>query len=179
MRELLPLRVLSEKALHQAADSRLVAYCPSMDLVALGSTDQQVLIYRLNGQRVYGTTQKAGTVRAEKIRWKPNGQLLAVAWSDGVVRLVGAESSKTVHQISTSDQGVTGITCMGWASNLTSRKTNSTTSKKAQDSWKNFLTEDTSISGARTLLDLPRDLTLLDIETSLPKLSVLAAGGTS
>ena len=73
MDELPKLELLSEKPLPQTADSQLLAYCPSMDLVALGSTEQQVLIYRLNGQRVYGAAQKAGTLRVEAIRWKPNG----------------------------------------------------------------------------------------------------------
>lgn len=53
-----------------------------MDLVALGSTDQQVLIYRLNGQRVYGTTQKSGTLQVECIHWKPNGMaIMAIRWT--------------------------------------------------------------------------------------------------
>jgi anaphase-promoting complex subunit 4 len=75
------LELLSEKTLHQTADPRLVAYCPSMDLVALGSTDQQVLIYRLNGQRVYGASHRAGTSRVDSIGWKPNGIL---AYQDNI-----------------------------------------------------------------------------------------------
>ena len=67
------LELLSEKSLPHAAE--LVRYCPSMDLVALTSTDQQVLIYRLNGQRVYGTTQKAGNLYVQSVQWKPNGIL--------------------------------------------------------------------------------------------------------
>lgn len=67
------LQVVSEKALHHAAYADLITYCPSMDLVALVTTDQQVFIYRLNGQRVYGATQKAGKLTVESIRWKPNG----------------------------------------------------------------------------------------------------------
>lgn len=67
------LATLSEKTLPHAADPSLLAYCTSMDLVALGTTDQQVLIYRLNGQRVYGAAQKTGKLVVESIRWKPNG----------------------------------------------------------------------------------------------------------
>ena len=66
-------QILGEKTLHQAADPTLVAYCPSMDLIALVTTDEQVFIYRLNGQRVYGAAQKAGKLRVESIKWKPNG----------------------------------------------------------------------------------------------------------
>lgn len=65
--------ILSEKTLHHTADPALITYCPSMDLVGLVTTDQQVLIYRLNGQRVYGATQKAGKLQVAGIRWKPNG----------------------------------------------------------------------------------------------------------
>ena len=73
MAEPVSLELLSEKTLHLNADPRLVAYCPSMDLVALGTAERQILIYRLNGQRVYGASPKAGTLRADSIGWKPNG----------------------------------------------------------------------------------------------------------
>jgi anaphase-promoting complex subunit 4 len=68
---------------------------------------------------------------------------------------------------------------MGWASNLTSRKRNETGSKKGPGSWGDLLDEDSIFSKSKASLDLPRDLALIDIETSLPKLSVLAAGGSS
>lgn len=163
--------ILTEKTLHHTADPALITYCPSMDLVALVTTDQQVLIYRLNGQRVYGATQKAGKLQVASIRWKPNGQLLAIAWSDGSVRLVGAESTKIVHQFSAGDD-VFGVTCMGWATNLMNKSTSSVKQKKVSDSWESLL------PGRDEVLDLPRDLSLIDIETSLPKLGVLAAGGS-
>jgi anaphase-promoting complex subunit 4 len=46
-------------------------------------------------------------------------------------------------------------------------------------SWGAFLTDDGLSGDEKTPLDLPRDLSLIDIETSLPKLSVLAAAGSS
>jgi anaphase-promoting complex subunit 4 len=67
------LKLLSEKALQHAANPCSLAYCPSMDLVALGSTDQQVLVYRINGQRVYSASQKGGSRTVDRITWKPNG----------------------------------------------------------------------------------------------------------
>jgi anaphase-promoting complex subunit 4 len=67
------MELLGEKMLHQAAES--LAYCPSMELLALGSKDQQVLIYRLNGQRVYGATQKGTALTVDRISWKPNGRV--------------------------------------------------------------------------------------------------------
>ena len=67
---------------------------------------------------------------------------------------------------------------MGWASNLTSRKRSEVGSKNGRGSWGTLL-EGSVLSEMQGSLDLPRDLALIDIETSLPKLSVLAAGGNS
>jgi anaphase-promoting complex subunit 4 len=102
------------------------------------------------------------------------GQLLAVAWNDGSVRLVGAESTKIVHQFTTGD--ATGITCMGWVSNLTRKVTELSGAQKRPGTWGDFLSDD---PGAAEPLNLPRDLSQIDIETSLPKLSVLAASSGS
>jgi len=66
-------QVLSEKTLRHAVDPNLISYCPSMDLVALVTTEQQVSIYRMNGQRVYGASQTGGDLRVESLQWKPNG----------------------------------------------------------------------------------------------------------
>ncbi len=67
------LQVIGEKALHQPANPSLLAYSPSMELLAQGSTDDQVLIYRLNGQRVYGATLKGSKLQVNKIGWKSDG----------------------------------------------------------------------------------------------------------
>ncbi|KAF7930951.1 hypothetical protein BELL_0049g00140 [Botrytis elliptica] len=181
MVEVKRLELLGEKTLHQTVNPKLLVYCPSMDLIALGSTDQQVLIYRLNGQRVYGAAQKVNTLRVEKINWKPNGQLLAIAWSDGSVRLIGAESTKVVHHFSTTsdDQEFSGVTCMGWSSNTIGRRVESKASKLVPDTLKKIFEDEKELSTEKAVLNLPKDLALLDIEPSLPKLSVLPAGGTS
>jgi len=104
------------------------------------------------------------------------GKLLAIAWSDGSVRLVGAESSKIVHQFTTGDQ-VSGITCMGWSSNLMRKTANAVSSQERAESWEELLKQDAASN--KSSLDLPQDLSLIDIETSLPKLSVLPSGGNS
>ena len=106
------------------------------------------------------------------------GQLLAIAWSDGSVRLVGAESSKIVHHFTTGEMA-SGVTCVGWTTNITNKSARSQFAGKDWASWGTFLTSDGILSDEKRPLDLPRDLSLIDIETSLPKLSVLAAAGSS
>ena len=64
---------LAEKALQHAAVAEHVAYCPTMDLIALATTEDRVYIYRLNGQRVLGVGNKSVGVKVRKLRWKPNG----------------------------------------------------------------------------------------------------------
>jgi anaphase-promoting complex subunit 4 len=69
------LRVIAEKTLHSPANPDLLAYSPSMELLAVGGADHNVLIYRLNGQRVFSASQKVKGVVLElqKLVWKPNG----------------------------------------------------------------------------------------------------------
>jgi hypothetical protein len=104
------------------------------------------------------------------------GHLLAISWSDGSVRLVGAESSKIVHHFSTGSS-ITGVTCMSWTSNLANRKRSSSKEYKKPQTWQDIFSA--ASPKDRSGLDLPRDLALIDIETSLPKLSVLASSGSS
>jgi len=94
------------------------------------------------------------------------------------VRLVGADSSKIVHQFSAGDD-ITGVTCIGWASNLTSKKPTSVRGKQGPQSWGDIFVQDDDVSESKATLDLPRDLSLIDIEISMPKLSVLTVGGGS
>lgn len=61
-----------------------LAYCPSMDLIALSTEDDELRVFRLNGQRVFGGSFKGdpflgereedGEVRA--LEWKGNGEFV-------------------------------------------------------------------------------------------------------
>ena len=70
------LELVGSKTLHNPANASLLAYCPSMELVAVGTQDKHVFIFRINGQRVYGAGQKQKytVLDAQKLAWKPNGE---------------------------------------------------------------------------------------------------------
>lgn len=105
-----------------------------------------------------------------------SGQLLAVAWSNGSVSLYATETSKTVHQVEViSPDSADKITCLGWASNSTLKSTESAKVNDSPSSWKDLLEDHDDL----TILDLPRDLSLIDIESSLPKLSAIPSGDAS
>ena len=65
---------LAEKLVQPAVNARHLAYCPTMDLIALASVDQCIHVYRLNGQKVFSITNKKFANKVNQIKWKPNGQ---------------------------------------------------------------------------------------------------------
>ena len=44
-----------------------------MDLIALATEDEQLQVFRLNRQAVYGTSYASFGLRISHIHWKPNG----------------------------------------------------------------------------------------------------------
>ncbi|KAJ5088679.1 Anaphase-promoting complex subunit 4 [Penicillium angulare] len=195
------LVAVGEKSLTAKCKPNTLAYCPTMDLIALATEDEELRVFRLNGQRVFGGSfggdpyfdedEEAGEVRA--LAWKENGRLLAVACGDNSLRIISAYSGKTVHhypvyqsqseEVSNPEERPISpkVTCLGWAVNFTDGKS---AQKHLHDSAgrisvQDLLTPGIHPSKAAALLkaDLPRELALMDMESSLPKLSILPATG--
>ena len=97
---------------------------------------------------------------------------MAAGWTDGVVRLVGLESSKAVHHIRICDGAATKIIFIAWSRNETSRRSTWSASAKLR-------AQDVIPDEKRDILDLPHELTFLEIETALPKISPLPVSGGS
>jgi anaphase-promoting complex subunit 4 len=106
------------------------------------------------------------------------GQFLAVGWSDGVVRLMGLENSKAVHQIPVCESGKAKITCIGWSRNRAGRRPAAST-KDITSTWQILSAQGLDPGEKRSTLDLPQELAFLEVETALPKLSPLPASGGS
>lgn len=75
------LTAVAEKTLPAKCKPGLLAYCPTMDLVALATEDEQLRVFRLNGQQVLGANfggdpylddDEKGEVRM--ISWKNDGR---------------------------------------------------------------------------------------------------------
>ena len=69
------LASVAEKALQQRCKPHTLSYCPTMDLVALVTEDEQFQVFRLNGQKVFGASYASSNVSISHLRWKPNGKL--------------------------------------------------------------------------------------------------------
>lgn len=107
------------------------------------------------------------------------GRLLAIAGSDNHIRLLGAHNGKIAHDLPCGPpQGRedASISCVAWGPHVTE-------SKDTIESWLRPPDDGKSVGSApgkafpTISADLPRDLALLDVERSLPKLSVLPSTG--
>jgi anaphase-promoting complex subunit 4 len=69
------LTLLAEKVVPEAIKLDLLTYCPSMDLIALATLDEQVHVFRLNGQKVFSVANKIPDCKILQLEWKPNGNI--------------------------------------------------------------------------------------------------------
>ncbi|KAK2762196.1 hypothetical protein FQN54_001205 [Arachnomyces sp. PD_36] len=185
------LTSVAEKKLPQkCSSSRTLAYCPTMDLVSLATDDGKLHAFRLNGQRVFGDFVDhhgdGGDTRVKLLTWKPNGNFLAIGCADNNIRVLSAYTGKIVHYLprdSSPSQPINPdakISCVGWGVNFTDSKAAQAHLQDAEGklSVDDLLTSGTHVPKIALLkADLPRELALLDIESSLPKLSTLPTTG--
>ncbi|KAF1998389.1 hypothetical protein P154DRAFT_564763 [Amniculicola lignicola CBS 123094] len=88
----------AEKTMLRPIHPHLIAYCPTMDLIAVVTDEENLDVYRINGQRAFGLKRKSKAVSVDAICWEFNGQAIAVAWSDGFTDIVSAETGKIIHK---------------------------------------------------------------------------------
>jgi anaphase-promoting complex subunit 4 len=91
---------------------------------------------------------------------------------------MGLETSKAVHQMTICEAGKSKITSIGWAQNLAGKRQDPTVASSIR-TWEQLASQGLDISKKKRAADLPRELTFLEIETALPKLSPLPASGGS
>ncbi|KAL4970354.1 putative anaphase-promoting complex component Cut20/Apc4 [Aspergillus stella-maris] len=181
---------VGDKSLPAKCKPELLTYCPTMDLIALVTEDDELRVFRLNGQKVFGGNFKGdpyldedeGQGEIRGVRWKGSGHLLAVTCADSSIRIISAYSGKTAYHYNAAPQEENlKVTCLGWGSNFTDSKVAQRQLSEAagQLSVEDLLALDGSPSKAAALLkaDLPRELALLDVESSLPRLSTLPSTG--
>ncbi|KAK4204479.1 anaphase-promoting complex, cyclosome, subunit 4-domain-containing protein [Triangularia verruculosa] len=158
-----------------------VAINPAIDLTATisdgdGAASNTVHVWRANDQVVFKHAERSG-VEAEAVAWKEDGQFLAVGWGDGVVRLMGLESSKTVHCIKVGEGEGEGrrVGFLAWGKNVTGNR-------RRRREIKGGVGVEVEVGEGRVVkdvLDLPHELTFLEVEGALPKLGPLPVSGGS
>lgn len=184
----------AEKILLHPVHPHLIAYCPTMDLVAVVTTEENLDVYRINGQRAFGLKRKRDDLVIDTIKWEFNGKSIAVSWSDGKTDLVSSETGKVglkdlnlPEGASKDDQdGPARVKCVGWGLNFIDiEAVKSRTKKAAQgfdlstDTWddakdsadiEDFLQRQPDLQALDCAPDLPDQLAIVDVEMLLPKL---------
>ncbi|KAJ8120497.1 hypothetical protein ONZ43_g2809 [Nemania bipapillata] len=178
MTEPIKLGLLNESRLEPRLHEGIVTYNPTIELFAGAAGPTALQIWRTNDQIVAKNSQRGEQASVQAIHWKPDGQFLAVGWSDGVVRLMGLETNKAVHQMTIGEAGKSNITSIGWAQNLAGKRPVSAAPSSVK-TWEQLASQGLDLSKRKHAADLPRELTFLEIETALPKLSPLPASGGS
>ncbi|KZL83781.1 anaphase-promoting complex component cut20 apc4 [Colletotrichum incanum] len=179
MAETTQLRPYSETRFdHRVADG-FPCSNPTVDLsVSWDALGKNLLIYRPREQVVSKIHQfaKPGQQAAQPqaVRWKPDGQFLAVGWSDGYVRLMGLENNKAAHHIRICGDDTTApsITHIGWSRNIVG-KPRSWYHNTSSRPWQKLMSEELELPGGPAPLDFPRELTFLEVDSALPKISPL------
>ncbi|KAK9464378.1 anaphase-promoting complex, cyclosome, subunit 4-domain-containing protein [Lipomyces arxii] len=115
-----------------------------MDLLTVSPDPRSLWLYRMSGQLVWKFTLKDGKSRILNLAWKPDGKILAVSCSDGLLRLCDVNNGRIIHEIAINNSG----SCVGW------------------------FAEDSKACQLRNLGPFDNILKI-DITSSLPKLSVL------
>ena len=64
----------ADKTLLQPIRPHLIAYCPTMDLIAVVTEQETLDVYRLNGQRAFSHKRKNSVTSIDCICWKFNGR---------------------------------------------------------------------------------------------------------
>jgi anaphase-promoting complex subunit 4 len=64
---------VGNKIIPEICKANAIAYCPTMDLVAVATQNRNLHVFRLNGQRVFGALYEDSDFDVVRVRWKPNG----------------------------------------------------------------------------------------------------------
>ena len=77
------LFALGDKLLPSRVKDGIFALCPTMDLIALANNDDQVQVFRINGEQVFGIPKKRPEAQVTRLKWKPNGKGIVMVGDKG------------------------------------------------------------------------------------------------
>ena len=92
------------------------------------------------------------------------------------MRLISPENSKIIHEIYASQEQEHQVTFLAWAINFTNDVVSKNHNGAPHRDLDDILNQTVQTHAPEALPDLPKILALLDIEGSLPKLSLLPSG---
>ncbi|XP_065344701.1 anaphase-promoting complex subunit 4 isoform X2 [Cloeon dipterum] len=107
------MRFLEER--HVAIVVDLLVWSHRMDLLALSNVRGEVTLHRLTWQKVWTLAPPSKGVKVTAMAWRPDGKILAIAYSSGDFFLVDVENADVVHKLQTNGE----VSCLTWQENKT------------------------------------------------------------
>lgn len=136
------MRQLEER--HVATKVELMVWSNKMDLLALSNVRGEVALHRLTWQKVWAVSPPSEGVHVKGMAWRPDGKVIAVAYSNSDILLIDVENKETLHTSHVDGE----ITCINWVqekdpgdpkSSLLHKQKGITNKYTIQDSTSNFL----------------------------------------
>eukprot|EP00964_Phaeocystis_antarctica_P089968 scaffold57487_cov61-Phaeocystis_antarctica.AAC.8 len=91
-----PFEVLEGFPKGCGGDVLAMEWCPTMDLIALITSDSQILVHRVTWQRLFVISVDEQPVRC--LAWRPDGKQLAAGHADGSVTLYDVEDGEQLSR---------------------------------------------------------------------------------
>ena len=120
-------KTVGEKHLFSEID--LMLWSPKVDLVAMTSTEGEVVLYRINWQKVWSHSRLEEGVLVSALAWRPDGKVLAVGYTNGRVRLFNIEGGFCLHDHNSLNHK---ITMLKWISEMPKEENFDETHKNEQ-----------------------------------------------
>ena len=96
-----------------APSSVLMAWCPTMDLLAYVTSENHIALHRLSWVKL--CTFSENTSRITALAWSPDGRTLASGHEDGRVALYDIELQETVASLAAHSTRVTALMWAPWS----------------------------------------------------------------
>ncbi|KAG4075627.1 hypothetical protein HA402_003452 [Bradysia odoriphaga] len=91
----------------------LMRWCNRMDLLAISTDKGEVIIRRLNFQRIWTHPPPRDGVKVRGIDFRPDEKIIAIGYSTGLVILLDIGSQHEIYSFNLKSD----ITCFGWTQN--------------------------------------------------------------
>ncbi|KAF2897439.1 hypothetical protein ILUMI_08739 [Ignelater luminosus] len=95
-----------------ATEIDILLWSNKIDLVAFSNIKGEVSLHRLSWARAWNLAPPKEGVSVKGLAWRPDGKVLAVAYSSGEVLLINVENKSTIHKIEVAEN----ISCIFWVS---------------------------------------------------------------
>ncbi|KAK4881685.1 hypothetical protein RN001_005004 [Aquatica leii] len=88
----------------------ILLWSDRMDLVAITNVKGEVALHRLSWTRAWCLSPPRENVVVQGLAWRPDGRVLAIAYSSGEVHLINVENKNVLHKIKIEGN----VTCILW-----------------------------------------------------------------